>query len=51
MWGIAGGGPHVLTCAALLPELVAAVASPASPAPCPADGLDWFAGIGQDNAS
>ncbi len=49
MWGISGGGPHVLACAALLPELVTAAASLASPAPCGADGLDWFAGMGQDN--
>jgi pimeloyl-ACP methyl ester carboxylesterase len=49
MWGISGGGPHVLACAALLPDLVAAVASLASPAPYGAEGLDWFAGMGQDN--
>jgi pimeloyl-ACP methyl ester carboxylesterase len=50
MWGISGGGPHVLACAALLPDLVAAVASLASPAPYGADGLDWFEGMGKDNA-
>lgn len=50
MWGISGGGPHVLACAALLPGLVTAVASLASPAPYGADGLDWFAGMGQGNA-
>jgi pimeloyl-ACP methyl ester carboxylesterase len=49
MWGISGGGPHVLACAALLPDLVAAVASLASLAPYVADGLDWFDGMGQDN--
>ena len=48
-WGISGGGPHVLACAALAPDLVAAAASLASPAPYPADGLDWLAGMGQDN--
>jgi pimeloyl-ACP methyl ester carboxylesterase len=48
-WGISGGGPHVLACAALLPDLVAAAASLASLAPYPADGLDWFAGMGQEN--
>ena len=26
MWGASGGGPHVLACAALLPDLVAAAA-------------------------
>ena len=49
MWGISGGGPHVLACAALLPDLVTAIASLASFAPYPADGLDWFAGMGQEN--
>jgi pimeloyl-ACP methyl ester carboxylesterase len=49
MWGISGGGPHALACAALLPDLVTAVASLASLAPYDADGLDWFAGMGQDN--
>jgi pimeloyl-ACP methyl ester carboxylesterase len=50
MWGISGGGPHVLACAALLPDLVTAAASLASPAPVDAEGLDWFEGMGQDNA-
>jgi pimeloyl-ACP methyl ester carboxylesterase len=48
-WGISGGGPHVLACAALLPDLVVAAASLASGAPLDADGLDYFAGMGQDN--
>ncbi len=50
MWGISGGGPHVLACAALLPDLVSAVASLASLAPLDADGLDWFDGMGELNA-
>jgi pimeloyl-ACP methyl ester carboxylesterase len=49
VWGASGGGPHALACAALLPDLVAAAAALASPAPYPADGLDWFAGMGEDN--
>jgi pimeloyl-ACP methyl ester carboxylesterase len=49
-WGVSGGGPHVLACAALLPDLVVAAASLASPAPLAAEGLDWFAGMGQENA-
>lgn len=49
-WGISGGGPHVLACAALLPDLVVAAASLASPAPYPAEGIDWFAGMGSENA-
>ena len=48
-WGISGGGPHVLACAALLPDLVTAAASLASLAPYGADGLDYFAGMGQGN--
>jgi pimeloyl-ACP methyl ester carboxylesterase len=49
-WGISGGGPHVLACAALLPDLVPAAASLASPAPWGVDGLDFFAGMGELNA-
>lgn len=49
MWGWSGGGPHVLACAALLPELVTAVASLASFAPYDADGLDFFAGMSQED--
>lgn len=49
VWGISGGGPHALACAALLPDLVVAVAALASPAPYHADGLDWLAGMGEDN--
>jgi pimeloyl-ACP methyl ester carboxylesterase len=49
MWGISGGGPHLLACAALLPDLVTAAASLASLAPSGAEGLDWFEGMGQDN--
>jgi pimeloyl-ACP methyl ester carboxylesterase len=49
VWGHSGGGPHSLACAALLPELVAAVTCSASPAPYNAEGLDWFAGMGEDN--
>ncbi|MGD0193481.1 MAG: alpha/beta hydrolase [Candidatus Dormibacteria bacterium] len=48
-WGISGGGPHVLACAALLPDLIPAAASLASPAPFDAEGLDWFAGMGELN--
>ncbi len=48
-WGISGGGPHALACAALLPDRVTAVAALASPAPYPAEGLDWLAGQGEMN--
>jgi pimeloyl-ACP methyl ester carboxylesterase len=50
-WGVSGGGPHALACAALLPDLVAAAASIASPAPFGAEGLDWIAGMGEDNVA
>ena len=49
MWGISGGGPYPLACAALLPDLVAAAASLASSAPYEAEGLDWFAGMEEDD--
>ena len=48
-WGISGGGPHVLACAALCDERLVAVASLAAVAPYEADGLDWFAGMGDEN--
>ena len=49
IWGISGGGPHALACAALLPDLVPAVGVLASVAPWGADGLDYFAGMGELN--
>ena len=49
VWGISGGGPHAVACAALLPELVPAVAVLAGSAPWDAPGLDYFAGMGQLN--
>ena len=48
MLGSSGGGPHVLACAALLPDLVPAAASLASLAPYDAEGLDWLAGFSQE---
>jgi pimeloyl-ACP methyl ester carboxylesterase len=48
-WGISGGGPHAIACAALLPDLVPAVGVLASLAPWGADGLDYFAGMGEMN--
>jgi pimeloyl-ACP methyl ester carboxylesterase len=49
VWGISGGGPHAIACAALLPDLVVAVAVLASIAPWGAEGLDYFAGMGREN--
>jgi pimeloyl-ACP methyl ester carboxylesterase len=50
VWGASGGGPHALACAALLPERVIAAAAIASPAPIDAEGLDYFAEMGEMNA-
>ena len=50
MWGMSGGGLYVLACAALFPGLVTAVVLFVSVAPYGADGLDYFAGMGQENA-
>ena len=50
VWGASGGGPHALACAARLPDLVAAAAAVCSIAPYGAPGLDYFAGMGKDNA-
>jgi len=47
--GWSGGGPHALACAALLPERCAGVACIAGVAPHDAAGLDWLAGMGEDN--
>jgi pimeloyl-ACP methyl ester carboxylesterase len=49
VWGISGGGPHALACAALLGDVVVGVASLASLAPYGAEGLDYFAGMGTEN--
>ena len=48
-WGLSGGGPHALACAALLPDRVAAAASLAGVAPYDAAGLDFLTGMGEDN--
>jgi pimeloyl-ACP methyl ester carboxylesterase len=48
-WGISGGGPHSLACAALLENRCVAAAALASPAPWGAEGLDWLAGMGEGN--
>ena len=50
IWGISGGGPYALGCAALLPDMAVAVAVVASPAPHGKEGFDYFAGMGELNA-
>jgi pimeloyl-ACP methyl ester carboxylesterase len=47
--GRSGGGPHALACAALRPDRVTSAAALVSLAPRFADGLDWFAGMGEAN--
>ena len=47
--GWSGGGPHTLACSALLTDRCRAAACIASVAPFPAAGLDWMAGMGQEN--
>jgi pimeloyl-ACP methyl ester carboxylesterase len=49
VWGISGGGPHALAAAALLPDRVIAAAALASVAPYDAEGLDFLAGMGEQN--
>jgi pimeloyl-ACP methyl ester carboxylesterase len=48
-WGISGGGPHALACAALCDDRLVAVASLAAVAPWQAEGLDWMDGMGEEN--
>lgn len=49
VWGVSGGGPHALACAALLSDRVPAVASLAAVAPYGAPDLDWTEGMGEEN--
>ncbi len=51
VWGISGGGPHALACAALIPRRAIAVVALASPAPYPAEGLNWLAATGASNVA
>jgi pimeloyl-ACP methyl ester carboxylesterase len=50
-WGISGGAPHALACAATLPGEVVAAASLAAPVPYGSAGLDWLAGMGEGNVA
>jgi pimeloyl-ACP methyl ester carboxylesterase len=47
--GASGGGPHALACAALLSDRVLACATVAGVAPFGGEGLDFLAGMGQEN--
>jgi pimeloyl-ACP methyl ester carboxylesterase len=46
--GWSGGGPHALACGARL-DAAAALLVIAGAAPYDADGLDWMAGMGEEN--
>jgi pimeloyl-ACP methyl ester carboxylesterase len=50
VFGHSGGGPRSLACGALIPDRVVAVVSVSSPAPWPAPGLDYFAGMSDGGA-
>jgi pimeloyl-ACP methyl ester carboxylesterase len=47
--GWSGGGPHALACGALLSDRVRGVLCIAGVAPYAAEGLDFLAGMGEDN--
>jgi pimeloyl-ACP methyl ester carboxylesterase len=47
--GGSGGGPHVLACAALLPDRVIRCQAAVSIAPYGMEGLDWLAGMTEGN--
>jgi pimeloyl-ACP methyl ester carboxylesterase len=49
--GWSGGGPHALACAALLPVRCLAAASIAGGAPYDSPGLDWLAGMAEENVA
>jgi pimeloyl-ACP methyl ester carboxylesterase len=49
--GWSGGGPRALGCAALLPERCLAAASIAGVGPHDGDGLDWQAGMAEENVA
>jgi pimeloyl-ACP methyl ester carboxylesterase len=49
--GRSGGGPHALACAANMPERVTSAAALVSFAPPDADGLDWYDGMAEQNAT
>jgi pimeloyl-ACP methyl ester carboxylesterase len=49
--GWSGGGPHALACAVLLPERLIGAATVGGIAPHNAEGLDWMAGMGEENVA
>ncbi len=49
VYGISGGGPHALACAALLPDRVTGVASLVGIAPASTMGREWTTGMTESN--
>lgn len=49
--GWSGGGPHALACAVHLPARLIGAATVGGLAPYDAQGLDWMAGMGQENVA
>ena len=45
VFGHSGGGPRAMACGALLGDRILSVVSVSAPAPWPAEGLDFFAGM------
>jgi pimeloyl-ACP methyl ester carboxylesterase len=50
-YGVSGGGPHALACAAVLPGRCVAAATVAGVAPHDAADLDWMADMGEGNVA
>ncbi|MFG3344295.1 alpha/beta fold hydrolase [Streptomyces sp. NPDC048018] len=49
VFGVSGGGPHALACAARRPDRITRAGALASLAPRDAEGLDWTAGMNEGN--
>jgi pimeloyl-ACP methyl ester carboxylesterase len=47
--GWSGGGPHAIACVAVAPDRFPGAATIGGVAPYPADGIDWFEGMGPEN--
>jgi|BarGraNGADG00212_2_1021979.scaffolds.fasta_scaffold69779_1 pimeloyl-ACP methyl ester carboxylesterase len=47
--GWSGGGPHALACAAALPDRCLATVTIAGVAPYSTEGIDWLAGMAEEN--
>ena len=48
-FGWSGGGPHAMATAAALPDRILAATTVGGVAPYPAEGIDWFEGMGPEN--